>query len=1266
MSYAYLNNIVTQDFIFESTDDTIVATGATQATATVLRHQYNIVITVPPLSGVSLPPPDPDYPFQYGLRIMIVNQGVNSLFIYPPTSGQIDLLGTNNPYTLPVDGRIVLESANLIQWFAVASYNVSVATLANEGGGAEVYDTTNSTSTLAYLRSLFGTSNGLTVTQNTSNITIDNTLTGSNVGTGPGTLFIGKSGSTLRFNNLLGTSNGLSISAPNINNDIVIDNTLTGSNIGPGTGSVFNSKAGNLLQFNTLQGTADQVIVTQNANYVKFNTPQDIGLTSTPSFNQVTITGPVVGANDTATKGYVDAALFAFRLLDAVDVASTGPLNALYANGTADMSSGLGIGATLTNNGPQTALAIDGPLSTALGDRVLIKDQINPIHNGIYTVTVLGDAMTNWVLTRATDYNNSIAGQVGPGTFTTVTDGLTNAGTIWIETCQGSLADEIIKIGTDNICFTQFGGPGANVTTWSAGSTGFTPSIPTNGPVTLGGILNTGSGGTGLSSIGSPNQILGVNTGMSALEYKTMTAGTGGITVVPTAGAITINNTLTGSNLGTGTNLFDSKSGAALQFNSIAAGSGLGLSLASNTIIISNIGVNTIANEGGGSEVYDTTNSTSTAVILRTLFGTANGLTVTQNTSNITIDNTLTGANLGSGTALFSAKSGAALQFNSIAAGTGIGLSLAANTITISNTGVNTIANEGGGAQVYDTTASTSTAVLLRTFFGTTNGLTVTQNTSNITIDNTLTGTNLGTGTGVFSSKSGANLQFNSIAAGTGLGLSLAGNTITISNIGVNTIANEGGGAQVYDTTASTSTSILLRTLFGTTNGLTVTQNTSNITIDNTLTGANVGAGTGTIFSAKSGASLQFNTLQGTANGLTVSSPAANVITIDNTLTGSNLGTGTGLFISKTGAFLQFNSIAAGTGLGLSLAGNTITISNIGVNTIANEGGGAQVYDTTASTSTTVFLRTLFGTTNGLTVTQNTSNITIDNTLTGANLGTGTGVFSSKSGANLQFNSIAAGTGLGLSLAGNTITISNIGVNTIANEGGGAQVYDTTASTSTAILLRTLFGTTNGLTVTQNTSNITIDNTLTGTNVGTGTGTIFSAKSGANLQFNTLQGTTNGLTVSSPAANVITIDNTLTGSNLGTGTGLFISKSGAALQFNSIAAGSGLGLSLASNTITISNIGVNTIANEGGGAQVYDTTASTSTAVFLRTFFGTANGLTVTQNTSNITIDNTLTGANLGGGNGALFSAKSGQHYSLIHFKGRRMDLQYRRHPQTS
>lgn len=79
----------------------------------------------------------------------------------------------------------------------------------------------------------------------------------------------------------------------------------------------------------------------------------------------------------------------------------------------------------------------------------------------------------------------------------------------------------------------------------STGTTGLvlTPTT-TAGAVTqvLSGTLITANGGTGLTSIGTANQVLGVNPGGTGLDYKTITAGTG-ISVTPSAGSITINNT---------------------------------------------------------------------------------------------------------------------------------------------------------------------------------------------------------------------------------------------------------------------------------------------------------------------------------------------------------------------------------------------------------------------------------------------------------------------------------------------------------------------------------------------------------------------------------------------------------------------------------------------------------------------------------------------------------------------------------------------------
>ena len=117
---------------------------------------------------------------------------------------------------------------------------------------------------------------------------------------------------------------------------------------------------------------------------------------------------------DAATKGYVDSVKQALDIKDSVRVATTANLTAT--------ASGTGAGKTLTNSGTQAAITIDSIVLSS-GDRVLVKDQTTAANNGIYTVTTVGTASTNWVLTRATDADNSPSGEVTPGMFTFVEEG---------------------------------------------------------------------------------------------------------------------------------------------------------------------------------------------------------------------------------------------------------------------------------------------------------------------------------------------------------------------------------------------------------------------------------------------------------------------------------------------------------------------------------------------------------------------------------------------------------------------------------------------------------------------------------------------------------------------------------------------------------------------------------------------------------------------------------------------------------------------------
>jgi len=148
-----------------------------------------------------------------------------------------------------------------------------------------------------------------------------------------------------------------------------------------------------------------------------------------------------------SVKTYVDTiAAASLHYHDPVRVEAPTALNATYDNGTD------GVGATLTNATTQAPLAIDG-VTLIVGDRVLIYQQANAAHNGVYEVTVAGNISTNWVLTRTADadtYSPSSPTAFGRGDAFYVKEGNTGAGELYVMTTEGE-----ITFGTTEILFSQ-------------------------------------------------------------------------------------------------------------------------------------------------------------------------------------------------------------------------------------------------------------------------------------------------------------------------------------------------------------------------------------------------------------------------------------------------------------------------------------------------------------------------------------------------------------------------------------------------------------------------------------------------------------------------------------------------------------------------------------------------------------------------------------------------------------------------------------------
>lgn len=401
-----------------------------------------------------------------------------------------------------------------------------------------------------------------------------------------------------------------------------------------------------------------------------------------------------------ATTAYVDSAVATgqagFNVHGAVVVASTANITGTYTNGSSDQSQGTGIGATFVF----TAATIDGVTLTA-GMRVLLKNQTTQTQNGIYGVTTVS---ANITLTRVSDFDNSIAGEVFNGDLIYVGGTGGQAGTSWVMNAAGTATTPAgaIRIGTDNITFAQFTGPGVYT-----GSNGVTVT------------------GTAIAGANATSSTVGV--ALFPTAQFTMTAGS--VAVTNLAASVILSGTLSGARGGTGVD-----------------NTGKTITLGGN-LTTSGAHATTLTTTGTTTVTLPTTGTLATLAGSEALTNkTVNGLTVSTTTGTLTLVNGSTLATAGafsttltatattnvtlptSGTLLTTAGSGSSLTF-----GTGT-LSLAGN-----------VTHAGSFTQSFTATANTSltlpTSGTLATLAGsealtnkTYNGLTVSGSAGTLTI----------------------------------------------------------------------------------------------------------------------------------------------------------------------------------------------------------------------------------------------------------------------------------------------------------------------------------------------------------------------------------------------------------------------------------------------------------------------------------------------------------------------------------------------------
>ena len=153
---------------------------------------------------------------------------------------------------------------------------------------------------------------------------------------------------------------------------------------------------------------------------------------------RITSLADPVNPQDAATKAYVDAARSGLDVKESARAATTGNI-------------------TLSNT--QT---IDG-VALVVGDRVLVKDQTDPIENGLYVV-----ASGSWTRSADADEPN----EVNAGLFVFVEEGTANADSGFVLT-----TDNPLVVGTDPLEFVQFSGAGQVVAGDGLSKTGNTLSV---------------------------------------------------------------------------------------------------------------------------------------------------------------------------------------------------------------------------------------------------------------------------------------------------------------------------------------------------------------------------------------------------------------------------------------------------------------------------------------------------------------------------------------------------------------------------------------------------------------------------------------------------------------------------------------------------------------------------------------------------------------------------------------------------------------------
>jgi len=894
----------------------------------------------------------------------------------------------------------------------------------------------------------------------------------------------------------------------------------------------------------------------------------------------------------------------------------------LLGNGTSAINTlaDVATGSVLTSGGVGSNPIWTGFSSSPTANYIVSRDgnantQINNTLEGYTSITTSGGTTTLTVASTRQQYFTGTNSQtVVMPVVTTLTLGQqfwffnNSTGTITIQTSgtntlttlstgQYSIITYIGNNGTGTASwYTLTGTSVLGVTSFTAGSTGLTPSTATTGAVTLAGTLNTSNGGTGTTTAPTSGQILvgtsggtyapytlatstgiSTTTGSGTLQINntgvtSFTAGTTGLTPsTSTTGGITLGGTLVVGNGGTGQTTFTA--GSILLGNGTSAISSL-----------ADVGIGSVLTSGGTNTNPTWTSFTNTATQNTIMSRDTNANTQINNiiegytttitagsTTTLTISSTYLQYFTGSSnqTVLMPVTSTLVLgqQYEIVNNSTG--------TVTIESSGGNTIATLTNGqyailtcialtgttASSWNVATASSSAGVTSFSAGTTGLIPSTPTSGAIVLSGILNTVNGGTGTTtaptagqiLVGTSSNTYVPYT-LSSGSGISTTTGSGTLQINNTGVTAFS-----AGTTGLTPSTTT-------------------TGSITLGGTLGVSNGGTGTTTL---TAGGILLGN---GTA-GINVLADVAIGSVLTSGGTGSN-PTWTGFSSSPTANYIVSRDGNGNTQINNILEGYTSTVTS-GATTTLTVASTRQQYFTGTSNQAVAMpvVSTLVLGQQYWIVNNSTGTITIQssggNTITTLSNGqyailtcislTGTTASSwSTQGSNFILN--------GGNSFGSAISIGSNDANSLSFQTNG-QIYETISSTGQIDIGNNTTTTSSNINIgtTTTTGNITIGKVLT-----SGTITIGGSAQTGTITLGQSSGTNTIYIAGGAGTNTIVV--------------------GANTSTNTIGIGSFTG---STNTITIGNtnsttgitarIGTGNFSLDGVGASIYNIGASTTT-----------------------------------------------------------------------